>query len=220
MKRLAFLLTTALVASAAPALAQPYGPPSAAPAAAPPPPIRVRGTIQSVNGDVLTLQPATVNGAPATGAVKVTLDPAATVAITKKANFADITTASFVGATTLVQNGQDVATEVHIFPGGAPNLSSGPWDSKPQSTMTNAKVSDIGSASVAGVQNRTLTLTYPSGEKKVVVPPSAAIVTAAPGTRADLVKGEKVFIPRAAPTGDGYKAPGLQVGKDGVDPPQ
>jgi hypothetical protein len=221
MKRFAFFIMTALVLGAVPALAQ-YGPPPAAPAAAPPaaPAARIRGTVQALNGDVLTLQPATVNGVAATGPVNVSLGPTTPVAITKKANFADITTASFVGATTVVQNGQDVATEVHLF-GAPPNLGSNPWDSRPQSTMTNAKVSDIGSASVSGVQNRTLTLTYPGGEKKVYVPPSAPIVTSAPGTRADLVKGEKAFVARATAAGGAYKAvSGVQVGKDGVDPPQ
>lgn len=214
MKRLAFFLGAVLVASSVPGFAQ-----NAAPGGGSPP-IRIRGTIQSLSGDVLTLQPATVGGSAASGPVKITLDPAITVAVTKKAEFSDITTSSTVGATTVMKDGQNVATEVHFLGATAP-LNSSPWDTVPQSTMTNGKVSEIGSAAVSGIQNRTLTLTYPDGTKKIVVPSNALIVRGVPGTRDDLTKGQKVFIPRASRAGDGYKAVGnVTVGKDGVDPPQ
>src|SRR5450830_1439218 len=53
----------------------------------------------------------------------------------------------------------------------------GPWDGRPNSTMTNAYVEDM-------VQSRdgdTLMVKYKDGEKKVIVTPQTVIAAAAPG---------------------------------------
>ena len=55
---------------------------------------------------------------------------------------------------------------------------------------------------------------------KLELPADAKIVRAVPGTRADLIVGEYVFIgAQAAPDGT-LRAPRIQVSKDGVKPPQ
>jgi hypothetical protein len=52
------------------------------------------------------------------------------------------------------------------------------------------------------------------------VPADAPIVRAVPGTRADLVVGEYVFVSaQAAPDGT-LRAPRVRVSKNGVRPPQ
>ena len=67
---------------------------------------------------------------------------------------------------------------------------------------------------------REILLQYKDGAKKVVVPADAPIVRAVPGTRADLVVGEYVFVTaQAAPDGT-LRAPRIQVSKDGIKPPQ
>ena len=58
-----------------------------------------------------------------------------------------------------------------IFPEAMRGTGEGhrAWDLKPGSTMTNATVE----ASVDGVQDRMLTLTYKGGTQRVVVPADA-----------------------------------------------
>ena len=61
---------------------------------------------------------------------------------------------------------------------------------------------------------------YKDGEKKIIVPPTAEIVTYAPATMADLKPGEKVFVAGAKKLPDGMlEAPNITVGKNGVSPP-
>ena len=77
-----------------------------------------------------------------------------------------------------------------------------------------------GVATLQATGRREILLQYKDGAKKVVVPADAPIVRAVPGTRADLVVGEYVFInAQAAPDGT-LRAPRIQVSKDGVRPPQ
>ena len=81
--------------------------------------------------------------------------------------------------------------------------------------MTNAKV-----GAVQATGRRELTLQYKDGLQRVAVPADAPIVRGVPGTRADLVVGEYVFIgAQVAPDGT-MRAPRIQVSKDGVRPPQ
>ncbi len=209
MKRLASLLAVALVASALPALAQ-------APAGGPPP-ARIRGTITAVNGNTLTV--STANG-PA----KVTLAPDATVRVVTKLSLADIKEGSYVGVTS-VQNpdGTAVAREVHVFPPALAALKPGegsrPWDLYPQSTMTNATITASTPGKVANIENRSITLTYPTGTKTIVVPANTPIVTYANADASALTPGTKVVIIAAVPTADGYTTTSVTAGRNGVDPP-
>ena len=69
-----------------------------------------------------------------------------------------------------------------------------PWDLEPQATMTNANVE----AAVTGVDGQTLTMKYKDGEKKLVVTPETVVVAYAPGDKAELKPGTRIFIRRAA----------------------
>jgi hypothetical protein len=81
--------------------------------------------------------------------------------------------------------------------------------------MTNAKVGEV-----QATGKREILLTYKDGAKRVIVPADAPIVRAVPGTRADLVVGEYVFVSaQAAPDGT-LRAPRVRVSKNGVRPPQ
>jgi hypothetical protein len=212
MKRLAFFLGVTLVAGMVPALAQ------NAPAPGGPPPARIRGTISAVNGDTLTI--ATTAGSTA----KVTLAPNATVRVVTKLGLADIKEGAYVGVTS-VQNpdGTAVAKEVHVFPAALaaqkPGEGSRPWDLLPQSTMTNATITTSVPGKVANVENRTITLTYPSGSKTIVVPANTPIVTYANADKSALAVGTKVVIIAATPSGDGYTTSSVTAGRGGVDPP-
>jgi hypothetical protein len=78
------------------------------------------------------------------------------------------------------------AFEIQVFPDSMRGVGEGhhPWDLQPQSTMTNGTVGDV-----VVTQGRTLTLRYKDGEKTVVVPENAPIITYGVGSRAMLVPG-------------------------------
>ena len=82
--------------------------------------------------------------------------------------------------------------------------------------MTNATVASM----VAGTGNRELTLRYKESTQKIVVPESAALVRAVPGSRADLIVGEYIFTVAQQAADGTLSAARVQVSKDGVRPPQ
>src|SRR5262249_43513541 len=140
----------------------------------------------------------------------------ATVAVAQTVRFEDIKDGDYLGATTKPgPNGTEVAIELHYL---APTVNPGQsaWDLEPNSKMTNAKVE----AKVIGTGNHEITLQYPGGTQKIVVPSGIPIVRTVPGTRADLKPGEYIFTGAQA-AGDGaLTALRVQVSKDGVRPPQ
>ena len=149
----------------------------------------------------------------------VPADNALIVAIVK-ASTADIKQGSFVGVTGMPQaDGSQRAIEVHIFPevdarNRRRTLCVGFSD--PQSTMTNANVEHA----VTAVDGQTLTLKYKDGEKKIIVPPEATVVTYTTGDKSELKPGTKIFIAAAKKLPDGsLEAPRINYGKDGLTPP-
>jgi hypothetical protein len=176
-------------------------------------PVRVRGTIEQFDGNNLTVKSR--DGA----ALKVALAPNALIVAIVKASMADIKQGSFVGVTGMPQaDGSQRAIEVHIFPESMRGTGEGhyPWDLRPGSTMTNANVEHM----VTGVDGQTLSVKYKDGEKKLIVPPDATIVTYAPGDKSDLKPGTKIFIAAAKKLPDGtLEAPRVNYGRDGITPP-
>ncbi len=197
------LATLALIGGCAAALAQ-------APANAP---TRIRGTLEHVDGNVLTIKAR--NGE--TMKVKVP-DNVVVVGITK-ASIADITSGKFIGTTTVGQrDGALVAEEVHIFPEAMRGTGEGhrDWDLRPESKMTNANVANIKDMG----DGKVLTIQYKGGEKQVLVTPRTAVVNFEPASRADLKPGAPVFINAAERQPDGtYTAPRVNVGLKGQIPP-
>jgi hypothetical protein len=60
---------------------------------------------------------------------------------------------------------------------------------------------------------------YKDGEKKLIVPPDATIVTYTPGDKSELA-GTKIFIAAAKKLPDGtLEAPRVNYGRDGLTPP-
>lgn len=174
-------------------------------------PVRIRGTIEKVDGQTLAIKSR--DGQDLT----VKLAPNAMIVAIVKASLADIKQGSFVGITALPGEGAWRAIEIHIFPEAMRGTGEGDraWDLMPQSTMTNATVSDI----VAKVQGHTLTLKFKEGEKTFAVTPETVIVTYVPGDKAELKPGAKVFIAAATKQPDGsLEAPRINVGRN-VDPP-
>ncbi len=99
------------------------------------PPVRIRGTVESVDGATSVIKAR--DGAE----LKATVADNAQIAGIIKASLSDIKQNSFVGVTALPQpDGSLSAVEVHIFPESMRGTDEEhyPWDLKPQSTMTNA----------------------------------------------------------------------------------
>ena len=197
------LATLALIGGCAAALAQ-------APANAP---TRIRGTLDAVDGNTLTIK------ARGGETMKVKVPDNVLVVGIAKASLADITSGKFIGTTTVGErNGSLVAEEVHIFPESMRGTGEGhrDWDLRPQSKMTNANVADIKNMG----DGKVLTIKYKGGEKQVLVTPRTAVVNFEPASRADLKPGAPVFINAAERQADGtYTAPRVNVGLKGQVPP-
>ncbi len=174
---------------------------------------------QRIRGDVVALDGNTLQVKSRTGeALTVKLADNFTVSAVAKRDLAAVVPGLFIGTATLTKpDGTLEALEVLIFPEASRGSNEGhyPWDLQPGSMMTNATVSEVVAVGTA----RKLTLKYKDGEKVVVVPPGAPVVTFEPGERAMLVPGSHVMF-GATKQPDGTLTAGrVNVGKDGLVPP-
>jgi hypothetical protein len=177
-----------------------------------PPPVRIRGTIERVDGTICVVKAR--DGAE----LKLTIADHPQIAGIIKASLSDIKQNSFVGVTAMPQpDGSLNAVEVHIFPESMRGTGEGhyPWDLQPQSTMTNANVEQV----VSAVAGRTLTLKYKDGEKKITVPANAPIVTYVPGDKSDIKPGAKAFIVAVKQADGTLQGRAWRIGRDGLTPP-
>jgi hypothetical protein len=177
-----------------------------------PPPVRIRGTIESIEGSTYVVKNR--DGAE----LKVTISENPQIAGIVKASLSDVKQGSFVGVTAMPQaDGGQRALEVHIFPESMRGTGEGhyPWDLRPQSTMTNANVDER----VTAVDGQTLTLKYKDGEKKIFVPTNTPIVAYVPGDKHDLKVGAKVFIIAVKQPDGTLQGRAWRAGRDGITPP-
>jgi hypothetical protein len=175
-----------------------------------PPPVRVRATVEKIDGGVLTVK--TRDGTE----MKLKLADNAPVNEIVKASLADVKPGAYVAVTGMPQpDGSQKALAVFIFAEAQRGLAEGyrPWDFAPNSTMTNATVDN----QVAGVQGQTLTVKYKDGEQKVLVTPATEITAATKKSAADLKPGQKISVFAAKKLPDGtLEAPNLSFGDYGV----
>jgi hypothetical protein len=172
-------------------------------------PQRVRGTITSLNGDVLSVKSRDGKD------VQIHLTPDAQIATTKKGTMADFKPGSYVGVTSVKgPDGRLVARRVHALGPQVPQMH-GAWDSIPDSMMTNSNIES--SAQVSG--GNELTLKNKDGEQKILVNAQTEYFTFVPGSRADLKPGQTIFT-GARNEGGKLIAQRVTVSKDGVNPPQ
>jgi hypothetical protein len=175
--------------------------------------VRVRGTIERIDGVVYVVK------ARDGSSLRLTLAPNGGVAASVKSALSDIKPGSFIGVAALpLPDGSQRALEVHIFHESMRGSGEGhrPWDLQPKSTMTNATVEGIATTS----DGRSLTLKYKDGEKRILVPPGTVVVTYLPGSISELKPGATIFVPGAARQPDGtLRAQRVMVGRD-IAPPQ
>jgi hypothetical protein len=198
-QRLFAVLSFALVCVALPASAQET--------------VRIRGTIESIDGPVYMVKNR--DGAE----LKLTMTDNPLYVAIVKSTMADIKPGMFVGSTGMTQpDGSQKAIEVHIFPESMRGTGEGhyDWDLKPNTKMTNANVEQT----VAGVDGPLLSVKYKDGEKKLQVTPETVVVTYVTGDKSDLKPGTKIFVAAGKKQPDGsVLAPRITYGKDGLTPP-
>ena len=176
------------------------------------PPMRVRGEVEQLNGNVLKVK---TREGPSRD---ITLAPNFAVTGVTTAELSSIAANSFVGVAAVPQpEGMLRALEVLVFPESARGSGEGhyPWDLTPESTMTNATVADLASQP----SGRVMTLRYKDGEKKVLVPEGVPVVTFAPADASMLKSGAHVFVSATKQPDGSLTAARVLVGKDGLVPP-
>ncbi len=192
----AALLAATLVLSCATTVAQP-----------------VRGTVEKIDGNLLTLRSS--DGAE----LKLTLADNAMVVALVKASMADIKEGTYLGSAAMPQSdGSQKALEIHIFPDQMRGTGDGhrPYAQVPSGTMTNGATSG---PVVTGVDGSTIVVKYKDGEKKIVVTKDVPIVRYEIGSRSDLRPGARITVSAPVRKADGsLEASRINVGRDGVVP--
>jgi len=177
------------------------------------PTVRIRGTIEAVDGPLLAIKTREGND------VKVKMTDNVAVFAVVKTELSQIKEGSYIGVTAMPEpDGVQKAIAVHIFPENQRGAAEGfrPWDLRPNSTMTNATVAET----VKGTDGQNILVKYKDGEKRVVVPPDTPIVTFVASDKSEVKSGAKIIIFGAAKKEDGsLEAARVNVGRDGLTPP-
>ena len=174
--------------------------------------VRLRATIEKVDGPVYTVK----NRDGAEWKLTVS-DPPLFVAIAPS-TMADIKPGMFVGSAGMMQpDGTQKAIEVHIFPESMRGTGEGhyDWDLLPKSKMTNANVEHM----VTSSDGQILSVKYKDGEKKLLVTPETIVVTYVPGSKNELTPGTRIFVSAAKKQPDGtLQTPRITYGRGGAGP--
>ncbi len=176
------------------------------------PPVRLRGTVERIDRTHLIVKTNTGQS------MNVKLADNYVVVGIAKASLADVASGKFIGTTTVGErDGALVALEVHIFPENMRGTGEGhyDWDLRPTSKMTNANVANVTSMG----KDRVLTVQYKGGEKKVLVPEKAVIVSFTPADRSELKPGVQVFVNAQRQPDGSLTAARVNVGLKGQVPP-
>jgi hypothetical protein len=196
-------------------------------------PEHVRGTIESLDGQVLTV-------ATSDGSVRVQLAPSTAIATVVQSNRSHLTDGSFLGITSVAgPDGSRRAVEVHVFPEAMRGTGEGnyAWDwpgASGNSKMTNGTASKMtnGTVSNSKMTNGTvtaqdggssLTLQYKDGSsggsQAITIPPGIPVVALEPGQSSDLQPGVHVFVVATRDSAGVLTAARVVAGKNGVVPP-
>jgi hypothetical protein len=175
-------------------------------------PVRVRGSVVSLEGTKLVVHAKDGKD------ITVNLNDNFAALAVVKSSMADIKEGTFIGTATVTQPDSTLRSmEVVVFPDKMRGTGEGhyPWDLGSNSMMTNATVSNA----VKGVEGQTITVTYKGGEKKIEVPANVPVVTIVPATKEEIKPGAIVFVPTMRQADDSLKGGAVLFGKDGVVPP-
>ena len=174
--------------------------------------VRVRGTVERIDGPVFVVKARDGSELKLT----VTDNPLFVVIVPGK--MSDIKPGMYVGSAGMMQeDGTQKAIEVHIFPESMRGTGDGhyDWDLLPKSKMTNGSVEHA----VTGVDGPLLSVKYKDGEKKLVVTPQTVVVTYEMGKREEVQPGTKIFVAAAKKQDDEtLLTPRITYGRNGEGP--
>jgi hypothetical protein len=202
MRRTSFLAAVVIALIAVPAFAQ------AQPAGTP---MRIRGTVDKLDGHALSVKQR--DGQIAA----VTLAPGAKIETLVKRSLADIKPGDFVASTGIKgKDGKIHAIEVRIFPKATPDGGRQfAWDLAPDSVMTNATVGTVTQAP----EGEVLHVTFKGGESEYSIAPGVPVLAAAPGDMSLLKPGAAVFVIALKHPDGSLTSSRLYAEKDGIKPP-
>jgi len=175
-------------------------------------PTRIRGTVEKLDGQNLTVKSR--EGSELT----IALAPNFTVRYLVKKSLADVKSGDFVATTSMKgTDGKNHSVELRIFPEAMRGLGEGQyaWDLTPDSLMTNATVTGIAGAP----QGQTLKVSYKGGESEIVVGPDTPVFTYESGDASLLKPGAAVFLVALKKPDGALTAQGVTAEKDGLKPP-
>lgn len=175
------------------------------------PPTRIRGTIEKLDGQTLSVKEHDGQ------LVAVTLVPGTKIQILVKRSLADIKPGDFVASTGIKdKDGRIHAIEVRIFPkaepGGGRQFA---WDLSPESVMTNATVGTVTQAP----EGEVLHVTFKGGESEYSIGPDVPVLATAPGDMSLLKPGIAVFVIALKHSDGSLTSNRLYAEKDGIRPP-
>jgi len=175
-------------------------------------PTRIRGTVEKLDGQTLTVKAR--DAQPLT----IALAPNATVVTLVKKSVSDIKAGDYVASTGVKgTDGKIHAVEVRIFPEAMRGGNEGqfPWDLMPDSVMTNATVGKIDQATKGPV----LHVAFKGGESEYDVGPEVPVLTYGPGDISLLKPGAAVFLIALKKPDGSLTTARVTAEKDGIKPP-
>lgn len=189
-------------------------------------PENVRGTIQSVDGDGLTVTTSA-------GSVRVRLGPSTTVAGVVQADPAHIAEGAYVGIASVTDpDGSQRAVGAIVFPEAMRGAAEGAvgWDwpneAKATSKMTNGTVSSskmTNGTVTARSGTSSVTLRYKNGtssdSQAITIPAGLPVVDIKPGQAGDLQPGDHIFAVATRGSDGTLTARLVLAGKNGVVTP-
>jgi hypothetical protein len=175
------------------------------------PPVRVRGIIEKVDGDVVSVK------ARDGTAVKVAVNDKTRLQSLAKKSLGDIKAGDFLASTGMKgTDGKIHAIEVRIFPQAQPDGGRQfAWDLGSDSVMTNATVGTVSEAP----QGKMVHVKFKDGESQYSIGPEVPILAPVPGDKSLLKPGVAVFLAGPKEADGTITANFMYVEKDGIKPP-
>jgi hypothetical protein len=175
-------------------------------------PTRIRGTVEKLDGQTLTVKSR--EGPELT----IVLAPNFAVSFLVKKTLADVKAGDYTAATSVKgTDGKLHAKEVRIFPEALRGAGEGQyaWDLVPESVMTNATVAGVTSVPQGGI----LKVTYKGGESEIIVDPDTPVFGYGAGDAGLLKPGAAIFVVAQKKPDGSLSAARVTAEKDGVKPP-
>ena len=174
-------------------------------------PTRIRGTVEKIDGQALTVKSREGQ------TVTIALADNVAVAYLIKKNVGDIKPGDYIASTGIKGTDGKLHAIVRIFPESLRGAGEGqyPWDLRPDSAMTNATVGTITQAP----QGNVIKVSYKGTESEYTVDPTTPIFANATGDSSLSVPGAAVFVIASKHDDGKLTSTRLYVEKDGIKPP-